>query len=584
MDPGGGQNTVGSLQRAVKYLVKSKEVMAADVNEIEIYPLDINKDNYESATPLGPDDKLPSGSTQKTPIFIHAPREKQELTPEEQRLYANPKPASPKKNKPMARPPAGQLIMKPKKKKPEKIEVTVRCADGKQFKAMVDPKHTISDLKDQFEGDSGVPADNQNLFLDGTELEDPKTAADCGIKNGDIIDLEPKTIEVLVRTPDGTTIPVRMKPSDKIQYIKENVAPKTGIEVPQQILKHNGKELSNDKSATDEGLKDGDIIDLMPRTIQINVITPEGATIPVHMKPSDTIQFIKEDIAPQTGVPVPEQVLLKQNGKELSNSNSADDEDLKDGDTIYLQPNTIQVKVKTPDGNLILVTMKPLDTVEFIKRKVEPETGIKVNDQVLKHKGKELPDANTAKDLGLKNGDIIDLMPVEPETILVNVRTPSGSTIPVNMKPSDAVKFIKEKVAKPSGIDVPNQVLKFKGDELDDGKSAEEQGLTDGCIVDLVQPYEAKPMDMSVQKCYYQLDDTIPYYIRINGWEKVGMLKERILETRGGRNCPYLDGVTDASVLKVYPVGQTAETGTPLGAEETIPTGTSFDVPLIVLK
>ena len=151
------------------------------------------------------------------------------------------------------------------------------------------------------------------------------------------------------------------------------------------------------------------------------------------------------------------------------------------------------------------------------------------------------------------------------------------------MKPSDTVQFIKEKVAKPSGIDVPNQVLKFEGNELANEKTADDVGLVDGSTIDLVQPYNPTPMDMSLQKCYYQLSDTIPYYIRINGWEKVGALKQRILETRGGRNCPYLEGVTDASILKVFPVGD-AGTGTPLGADETIPLNTSFDEPLIVLK
>lgn len=93
-------------------------------------------------------------------------------------------------------------------------------------------------------------------------------------------------------------------------------------------------------------------------------------------------------------------------------------------------------------------------------------------------------------------------------------------------------------------------------------------------------------MDMSVLKCFYQIkDDFVPYYIRINGWEKVGTLKERILETRKSRkNCPLIEGITDASVLKIFPPGTDTETGTELGPEDTIPDNSSFETPLIVTK
>jgi len=122
---GVGLDTVASLQSAIKYLVKSKEVQAATQDQIEVYPPGTTIHNFREQTPLKPEDKLPSQSTEKNYIFVHAPRDYQDLTPEERKLYANPKydktpkspvkAQSPKVKKTIARPPATQLkISKPK--------------------------------------------------------------------------------------------------------------------------------------------------------------------------------------------------------------------------------------------------------------------------------------------------------------------------------------------------------------------------------------------------------------------------------------------------------------------------------------
>ncbi|CAB9509846.1 Polyubiquitin (Fragment) [Seminavis robusta] len=376
---GVGLDKVSSLQNAIKFLVKSKEVMAAKVEEIQVFPLGVTIKNFREHTPLKPDDPLPKGSTTKNAIFCHVERDYQDLTAERRRLLSNPVPS------PAPSP-------KAKRKSVQNIlTVTVRPKDGKQFKSKLFPKHTIANLKKQFEGPSKVPADNQNLFLDGTALSDPdKTAEDYGIKNGDIIDLEPKTIQVHVQTPDGKRIPVTMDTSDKIQFIKEEVAPETGIDVPEQVLKFNGKELSNEETADEAGLENGSVLHLMPNTIQVHVRTPDGTTIPVTMKPTDNIEFIKEKVAPETGIEVPQQV-LKFQGRELPNDKTAKAMGLQDGDIIDLEPKTIQVLVRTPDGTKIPVTMKPTDNIEFIKEKVAPETGIEVPQQVLKFKEKNSP-------------------------------------------------------------------------------------------------------------------------------------------------------------------------------------------------
>lgn len=460
MQTGCGADTVKSLQNAIKMCVKNKDTMAVEAHQIEVYALGINKSNYEDAQALGPDEKLPQGSSKKKSIFVHVPREKQDLSAERRRLYGN-------------RPPEPSR---------DPIEVGVRCSNGKQFHAMVNPKHKIVDLKKQFEQESGVPYKNQFLFLEDEELLNQKTAGASGIEDGDIIDLLSKTIELLVRLADGNTIPVTIRPSQKIKVIKEFVAAETGIEVSEQILTFKGEELASATSVREGGLEDGDLLELQPNAIQVIVQTPDGNEFPVTLYPSDTIQFIKEEVEEESGIEVPLEQVLSHKGKELMNNDTAKALGLRDGSFLNLEPMTLQVHVRTPDENTIAIRMYPGDPIKFIKEGVQEVTGIEVEQQVLTHEGKELPNEKTADELGLRDGTFLDL---EPMAFHVYVRTQDGNQIPVSIFPLDNIQFIKEEVAPEVGIEAQEQVLKLHGNELPNKKSADDMGLIDGSILDL---------------------------------------------------------------------------------------------------
>lgn len=521
---------VANMQSAIKFLVKSKDVMACKVTDIEIYELGVTKADYTTKTPLKPEDKIPEGSTQRNAIFVHVPRDVQDLTPEERRLYANPRPSA---NKPMARPKIERLVMNPKKKKkpkpkkPEKkqVEVTVRCADGTEFKKIIDPKHNISDLKNQFGLESGVPASQQILSKDGKELDDNKTAAESGIKNGDIIDLAPKPITVQVKCPDGKKIPVTMKLSDTTLFIKENCADESGIEVPRQCLKYHDEEMEDGKTAKDMGLQDGSILDLSPKTIRIKVKCPDGKLIPVEMKPSDDMLFVKEKCEPESGIPVYKQ-LLKKDGKELPEEKTAKECGLKDGDVIDLRVPTITVKVMTPKGKILPVTMEPTDNIQFIKEKVEPDAGIPVKDQRLIFNENELDNDKSADDCGLKDGDIIDL------------RGPGGDT--------------------------------------DDEGSVGSTEFPVAESKDYSIPFEGTPMDLTRFRAWFMVADTVPFEMICPIAMTIKEFKVEILKIRNDARFvkKYFEGLEDPDEIKIYPAGSWGE-GDPLPEDIPVPKDSS---------
>ena len=68
--------------------------------------------------------------------------------------------------------------------------------------------------------------------------------------------------------------------------------------------------------------------------------------------------------------------------------------------------------MKTHDGTLIPVVVKPDDTVKDLKEKIEDVGGVPVHDQILSRKGKPLDDPkSTMEDNGIQDGDTLDLNP-----------------------------------------------------------------------------------------------------------------------------------------------------------------------------
>ncbi len=168
---------------------------------------------------------------------------------------------------------------------------------------MVDPTSKMSDIKKELEGESGVPAKNQRLFMNGEELtNDLKTAADYGIKAGSELDLEPKSIKISVETPDGEKHDVEVSPSDTSDAIKAKIAEETGMAVPKQVLKFQGKELPNDPSTVkDMGIREGSELTVEIYKVPTTANTYDGKNVTVMVYPTDYLSDIKKQLEGESG-------------------------------------------------------------------------------------------------------------------------------------------------------------------------------------------------------------------------------------------------------------------------------------------
>ena len=367
---------------------------------------------------------------------------------------------------------------------PFKVPVTVNTLDGKSIDIMVDPYDYISDIKRSLEDESGLAAKNQRLFKEGEELSDlSKTAGDYGIKAGTVLDLEPKTITLNVKTPDGKTHAIEVKSSDTTDGIKAKVEDETGMKAGRQVLKHNGKQLPDGKSLKDMGISDGSNLDVEVYKVPITVNTLDGESIKLMVEPSDYISAIKGQLEKETGLAPKNQKLLMQGTELIDPNKTADEYGIKEGSVLDLEPKSINISVRTPDGKTHQIPIKANDSAEGIKAKIEEETGLAAPRQVLSFQGKELKDGQTVKQAGITDGSELNC---DIFKVPISVNTLEGNKIKLMIEPSGSVADIKKQLEAESGLKASNQKLFFNGTELaDPNKSAESYGIKAGSVLEL---------------------------------------------------------------------------------------------------
>jgi hypothetical protein len=254
------------------------------------------------------------------------------------------------------------------------------------------------------------------------------------------------------------------------------------------ILRQEAKDILNKRkgncalpdNTTEPNPKDNNNNDYITLTIK----TPEGKKLPIKINLDDDIEDLKEKIEDDHGIPVAEQN-LSLNGKPLNDPHATLHEcGVEPGGTIDLLPENIALTIKTPDGNALPVTMKPDDTVEDLKKKVEQDHGIPVADQYLGFKGKPLDDPiSTLVDGGLKDGDSIDLLPQE---MTIMIETSDGKKLPVSVTPNLTVRDLKKKVEAKHGIPAEDQNMRLHDKRLDNpGATLQSYGVKYGDVLDM---------------------------------------------------------------------------------------------------
>ena len=203
-------------------------------------------------------------------------------------------------------------------------------------------------------------------------------------------------------------------------------------------------------------------------TVFVKTVT-DKTMITLNVVPDDFILKVKRKIMDEVGIPVSQQRL------------TFDDEILED-DCIILKDSTLQlipmtcgsymqIHVETLTGNLkrrLSLEVVPEDTIENVKKKISEEDGIPVECEGIIFGDKELKDWHTLKDYNIQRDSTLVLNRDPLGDMPIMIKTLTGKTITLNVKPETSIKNIKVEIQKRKGISIHKQRLHFGGQELKD--------------------------------------------------------------------------------------------------------------------
>lgn len=184
------------------------------------------------------------------------------------------------------------------------ISISVRTAkkDG-PIKIQAKALFTINDVKTIVGSILGVSMSDQHLMHEGQFLDDLKTLAFYGIKEGTLLWMVSPKIQILIKTWSGKTITLNVEQSDTIEAVKKKIFLKLRMPPHFLSLVYSGKRLEDGRDLRSYNIQKHSTLHAVysPTTIQVNL-----SSIQSNLPVNTTIRQLKSMVQNKLNAPVKE--------------------------------------------------------------------------------------------------------------------------------------------------------------------------------------------------------------------------------------------------------------------------------------
>ncbi|XP_028127524.1 polyubiquitin-like [Camellia sinensis] len=311
--------------------------------------------------------------------------------------------------------------------------------------------NTVKDVKKMIEDVVGVPP-SQQLVVENPDhppLDDEEILGAHNIQNLGLVWLLSPSMKLQIKISQaGTCMQLDIYSSFLVSNIKDMIHDNMGVPSNRQTLVYSGRSLNDDKALS--------FYDI-PRNSTIYAI------FGVDNGTSDLLIFIDAGACLHKG--------------ELKDSKTVKGYNMDDGSFISLNVSGsliwlhIKVKSQNMTQNVISIQAKSSDTVdEFIAKIPQGELASIVGEPALFLEETRLMGDNALAYYDLHSRSSLTL----ERAIQIHVAIPSKQTVKVNLKASDPIYQMKEKIEETCGIPNELQQLTYHGDAVDDMLNAEQ--------------------------------------------------------------------------------------------------------------
>ena len=183
---------------------------------------------------------------------------------------------------------------------------------------------------------------------------------------------------------------------------------------------------------------------------------PLDRSITLEVDPSETILGVKSKFKEKEKVPVDQQRLTYM-GIELEDGHSISDYNIRKDSTLEL----VLIHVKTHTGKSITLVVKPSDTIENIKTKIQDKDGISPGKQGLIFAAELLEDGLTLPDYKIQKGSTLLIEQLQKFDVPINIQMPNGKILTFEVEPADSTESVKAKIQDIEEIPTGQQKLGF---------------------------------------------------------------------------------------------------------------------------